>query len=114
MSKFPLYDNFLKASNDIDLTVSQKNSFVQKISKIDQHGFELLYALIIKFHNEHNEYNSTVDLPYNGKYIGNDINYNIESFPFKLKQLLYKFILAHIKKLKDDQKLINLTPVKRI
>jgi hypothetical protein len=114
MSKFPLYDNFEKNVQNIDLTISQKNSFIQKIYKIDQHGFDLMYALIRKFQIEHETYQSSLDLPYNGKFIGKDINYNLELFPFKLKQLLYKFILAHIKKLKEEEKLINLTPVKRL
>ena len=46
MSTFPLYDNLIKDVQKKDLTIKQKDEFVDKIKVIDNNGRDLVYALI--------------------------------------------------------------------
>ena len=46
MSKFPLLDSLSKDINNKDLSYAQKNTFIERIDKIDKEGHELIYALI--------------------------------------------------------------------
>ena len=114
MSKFPLYDNLSKDLPETDLTMAQKRSFVKKIEKIDLSGHELIYALI-RFHQTKrvDEENITYSLPYEGSYIGNDINFNIDNLPICLKHILLKFLTMHLIKMKEEKIIESQTPVKR-
>jgi hypothetical protein len=114
MSKFPLYDSLSKNIPDIDLTSAQKKSFVKIISKIDENGNDLLYALIRMYQVETNEKNTSFTLPYNGTFIDNDINFDLDKFPNSLKQVLFKFLGVHLEKMKEEKNNENNTPVKRI
>lgn len=104
MCDFPLYNTLLSEIKDKDLTATQKKDFLKKIEKIDQTGSELVYALI-KYYYVKNEKNITTNNPYDGKMVENNITYDINSFPYKLRQILYKFIQKHIKKLKEDKQM---------
>lgn len=101
MSRFPLYDSLQTNLKDKDLTTRQKGDFIKKIVEIDQEGQELVFALIKTYSNNDNDF---LLLPYDGKYVSNDIVYDLDKFPNKLKQLLYKFIKMHITKLREDRK----------
>lgn len=97
MNFFPLYSDLNVDLVDKDLTVAQKNNFIKKIQIIDTDGMERLYTLIRFFHQENNE-NFLSSNFYNCSICDNKITFDLEVFPFKLKQLLYKFILLHLKK----------------
>ena len=87
MSKFPLYDSLLKdITTENDLTVTQKRSFIKRVLKIDKNGHELIYALIRMYQVENNEENTSFTLPYNGTYIENNICFDMDKLPNKLKQ----------------------------
>ena len=101
MSNFPLYDNLLNKTSSSDLTVKQKEEFTKMIKNIDQNGYELIYILIRIFQIENNEDKSTFKLPYGGKYVKNDIKFNLEDLPNQLKQILYKFLNIHIKSINE-------------
>lgn len=100
MSNFPLYDNFAKGISKKDLTASQKGDFTKKIKNIDTIGAELIYALI-KVYQIQNDKN-TVKLPYEGKRLKTGMKFDLELFPKELKQILYKFLLTHVKKMEED------------
>lgn len=114
MSKFPLYDSLLKDIPETDLTVTQKRIFIKRVSKIDTNGHELVYALIRMYQVENNEENTSFTLPYNGTYVENDISFDLDKLPNKLKQILFKFMGFHIDKMKEEKDIISATPVKRI
>lgn len=102
MSYFPLYDNLLQDLPTKELTQKQKDEFIKNISKIDTNGLELIYSLIHFYFIRNEEYSSIVDVPYNGTKVENendkyDVSWDIDNFPVKLKQLLYKFVSMHIK-----------------
>jgi len=90
-----------------DLTIKQKDDFMSKIKKIDNNGAELVYALIRVYEMENGEKNSgTFKLPYYGKYTNQqDMKFDLEQLPVKLKQILYKFINIHIKKMEEEHRL---------
>jgi hypothetical protein len=113
MSKFPLYDSLSKDIKNIDLTPAQKRSFIKRIEKIDSNGNDLVYALIRMYQVENKE-NVSFNLPYNGNYFDNGINFDLEMFPMDLKQILFKFLEVHIDKMKEERTLEKQTAVKRV
>ena len=114
MSKFPLYDSLSKNIPETDLTVSQKKLFIKRLDKIDHEGHELVYALIRMYQMENNEENTSFTLPYNGKFIDNDISFDLNSLPIPLKQILSNFLSAHIAKMKEEITIAKNTPVRRV
>ena len=107
MSNFPLYENMNKDIKSKDLTKKQKKEFITLVKKIDNNGAELLYALI-RVHelNTSKGLSGTYKLPYSGTYSGSDITFDLESFPSKLKQILYKFITIHIKTMEERNEIV--------
>jgi hypothetical protein len=114
MSKFPLYESLSKNILNTDLTQQQKKIFIKMFGKIDHSGQELVYALIRMYQMENNEDDTSFVLPYNGKYTGTDINFNLENFPNNLKQILFNFLHIHLEKMKEEQRIEKQNPVKRI
>jgi len=108
MSEFPLYDNLISNLPKKDLTVKQKEAMITDIPKLDYHGKELVYTLI-KYYNKIND-ETVLQLPYKGKSEDStesdikNITWCITDLPHPLRQLLYKFITMHIKKLEEDCK----------
>jgi len=100
---FPLYDSLNINLIDKDLSPSQKDGFIKKVKELDDSGSELMYALI-RFHYIKME-NDTLSLPYDCKIQKNDMQFDMERFPYKLKQILYTFLKKHAKKMKEDFKL---------
>lgn len=104
MSNFPFYDTMIKDTKNSDLTVKQKNDFLQKITLIDKNGYELIYALIRVYEINNEDLPSSFKLPYSGKFVEKDIHFDLEKLPLKLRQVLYKFINVHIKKMDEEEK----------
>ena len=102
MSNLPLYEILFKETSNEDLTTKEKDEFMKIIKNIDQKGFEIVYALIRIFQLENNEDKSTFKIPYGGKFVKDDLNFNLNDLPLQLKQILYKFLLLHIKTMKDE------------
>jgi hypothetical protein len=65
------------------------------IKKIDDNTSELVYALIRVYQLENNENISTFTLPYDGKFIDNEIKFDLNELPNKLKHILLKFLKMH-------------------
>lgn len=108
MSGYPFYDSFNTKIKDKDLTPKQKEDFQKKIVKIDLNGREIIYA-IIRVHDMLNTTDSSMfKIPYSGC-INSDnvVQFDFELFPFKLKQILYKYLKTHLKKMKEDKKKIK-------
>jgi hypothetical protein len=103
MSNFPLYTTLMKNISKKDLTILQKNDFINRVKTLDSEGYHLIYALIKSFSLE-NEKTDSFILPYNGKLAKDRIDFNLEDLPNTLKQLLYKFITIHQEKIIQDIK----------
>jgi hypothetical protein len=103
MVNFPLYDNIIKEINDYeikeDLTVEEKKILLKKIKKLDQNGFNLLYVLIKVFHINNTEDNNVSSVPYEGNIVKNNIKFDFDKLPIKLKFIIDRFIQLHIKSL---------------
>ena len=66
------------------------------IKTIDDNTAELIYALIRVYQLENNENNiSTFTVPYDGKFIDNEIKFDLNELPIKLKHILFKFLKLH-------------------
>ena len=107
MSNFPLYTTLNTNLQKKDLTVLQKNEFMKKIQELDSKGHELIYALIKCYFLE-NDSTEPFIIPYNGKLAKDRIEFNLLDFPPVLKQMLYKFVIIHQKKILEDEKLEKL------
>ena len=115
MSKFPLYDSLSKDISTEDLSTIQKRTFIKRVEKMDNNGYELIYALIRMYQIENNEDdNTSFMLPYNGIYVETDINFDLDNFPKYLKQILFKFVSMHLDKMREEKNIVNTTPVKRL
>ena len=97
MSNFPLYDDLLKKSTNDELTTKQKDEFMKIVKNIDSNGAELIYALIRTYQLENNEDKSTFKLPYGGKFVKDDMKFDFNELPNELKNILYQFVLIHLK-----------------
>tara|TARA_Y100000389_G_scaffold69066_1_gene65671 strand:+ start:1675 stop:2010 length:336 start_codon:yes stop_codon:yes gene_type:complete len=95
MSDFQLYNNLIKDLPSKKLTIKEKRDFIEKIPILNENGNELLYVLIRIF--EKRKKKKENKLPFSSKSdIDNEITFDINEFPNKLSQLLYKFINLHI------------------
>jgi hypothetical protein len=108
---FPFYDSMIKDVKNKDLNTKQKDEFINKINKIDENGIELVYALIRIYEMQHEENSGTFKIPYSGKYVEKNIQFDFEQFPFKLKQILFKFVNIHIKKMEEEHTISEKRPI---
>ena len=104
---FPLFDILFKNSKQNDLTKSKKMELLSTISLLDTKGIEFFF-LIIKIYSS--DTTSFLDVPYKGEQIENktnnkvsDYKFNLEEFPFHLKQILYAFVKLHLKSMREEQ-----------
>jgi hypothetical protein len=105
MNSFPLFNRLLTETEKLketELSTQQKKSFTKKIESINKEGIELIYALICSFQEYNNEKKTFI--PYDGKYIENDITFDFEFLPIHLTQIIYKFVLMHTKRMEDENK----------
>lgn len=102
MSNFPLYDNLSKDISHKDLTIKQKDKFMILINDLDINGYELVYALIRVYQLEKSQDRSTFKLPYDGKYVKNDMKFDLNQLPSELKQILFKFLQIHTETMKEE------------
>lgn len=107
---FPLYTNLSKDIPKKDLSVKQKEEFIEKISTIDDNGRDLVYVLIMFYANDHKNDHKNDKLPYDGiqeDYKKNlcNLTWNFSDFPQDLRHILYKFLKIHIKKRQEDENL---------
>lgn len=100
---FPLYTSLLKDLPEKDLNSTQKNDLIKKITNMDSNGYELVYALI-KIYYINNHENSLHNVPYEGKYSKDEICFDVDKLPCKLKQLIYKFAKLNVKRMKEELK----------
>jgi len=108
MSCFPLYESLFDNSSEKDLAPEQKEESVSIIKELDQKGHEYLYIIIKMYANNNREGDyKTYMLPYTGNYLGLNIQFDLENFPKKLKQMLYKFVKTHKRSMDESAKIIK-------
>jgi hypothetical protein len=104
MSQFPLYTTLLGNLPEKDLTVLQKKDLLKKIALMDTDAHELVYALAKCFYMENNK-GDPLSIPYKGQLSKDKIEFDLLEMPNKLRQLLYKFVNVHKKKLIEDEQI---------
>jgi hypothetical protein len=102
MSQFPLYTTLSTNLPKKDLTVLQKNELIKKISSMSTEDHELIYMLI-KTYYINNDTGDSLSIPYNAQLGKDKIDFDLLDFPNGLKQLLFKFVTVHKKKLIEDE-----------
>lgn len=102
MSEFPLYNSLIQNLSKRDLTVKQKEDFVSKVERIDKIGKELIYALICTHYSRCKRKDNGVIL-YNGDITPKSIKFDLSNFPVELRQILYKFIVMHVKSMDEEK-----------
>ena len=58
---------------------------------------------------ENNEDKTTFKIPYGGKFVKNDIKFDLNDLPNELKQILYKFVVIHCKTMEEEDKIFDIT-----
>ena len=61
-----------------------------------------MYVLIRVYQLENTDDKSTFKLPFGGKYIKDDIKFDLNELPNKLKHMLVKFVDIHSKKIEEE------------
>ena len=107
MPQFPLYELLMSNVSEKDLNVIERKKLLETIPTLEQDAHDLLYALIKCFYIEHI---GDLGFPYDGIIQKDRIAFDLKKFPVKLRRLLYNFIIAHSKKLEEDQ-VIYKTPI---
>jgi hypothetical protein len=103
MSNVPLYDNlFNEITTNEDLSDKQKDEFMKMVKTLDVTGYEMIYVLIRVYQLENTEDKSTFKLPFGGKFLKEDIKFDLNSLPNRLKHMLYKFINIHVKTMAEE------------
>lgn len=102
---FPLYDNLSKDAPDKDLLVKQKTELVKSISNMDSNDKELVYTIIRVYQKNHTDDELDARMPFGGEKLDKGIKFNLDKFPNPLKQMLYKFITLHSKKIAEEQEI---------
>jgi hypothetical protein len=105
MSNFPLYDSLSSGVLNIDLSTKQKDEFMKIMKNIDVDGAERIYVLIRMYQLENCEDKSTFKIPYGGKYVKEDLKFDLNDLPNELKQMLYKFVKMHTKTMEEETKI---------
>ncbi len=106
---FPLYDNLEQKVPKKVLTKKQQQDCVSKLSKIDENGKELVYALILAFYLRENKDENLEKLPFDGTIDLvspklQKVSWNFEIFPMKLKHIIYNFVEMNLKTIEEDTK----------
>jgi hypothetical protein len=107
---FPLFDSLNKDLPKKDLSINEKEEFINKIQDIDTTGRDLVYALIQFYSISEEKIQNSDELPYKGikeemtKGI-QDLTWTFTDFPIKLRHILYKFIKIHTQSVEEDQEL---------
>lgn len=99
--QFPLYTTLIKNIPDRDLNLIQKNELMKKI-KENPDIHEHIYALIKCYYIDHHSENY-FSLPYNAVLNKDKVSFDLIELPNELRQLLFKFLSLHTKKLLEDQ-----------
>jgi hypothetical protein len=100
MVNLPLYNSLIK---DVENIVPNNEKFLKLIKDFDTSGYELVYALI-----RAHQYNTTKDIddveiiPYGGKYIKNEMKFDLNDLPEDLQKILYKFSVMHTQTMKEE------------
>lgn len=97
-----LYETFSKNVPATELPVTKKDEFIRNIKKLDEKGNEILFILI-KLHEL--QTSDSLDIPYQGKLICNELKFDMENIPPQLQHILSKFVVAHIKRMEEDAKI---------
>jgi hypothetical protein len=108
MTIFPLFDSLNKDNPKKDLSVKEKEEFINKIQDIDDSGRDLIYALIQFYHNQNEEEKNSDTLPYKGIRDSvckgkEDMTWSFTDFPIKLRHILYKFIKMHFQSMEEEK-----------
>lgn len=101
-NNFPLYTTLSQKIPSSDLQKKQKEELVDKIQKLDTESYELIYVLIKCYYIEHSG-GDQFTIPYDGQLYKERIEFNLLNFPNKLRQILYKFVMLHEKREKEEK-----------
>lgn len=112
MNNFPLYNTLSVNLPTKDLTIKQKSDLVKHLSSFDPEECKLAYALIRSYYLDKDK-GDVLSLPYNPQLSKNKkkqsiIKFDLLDFPIPLRQLLYKFVTLHQKRIMEDNEIKNL------
>lgn len=102
-SSFPLYDVLFNQASNNDLTTEQKNELMNLIPTLNNKGHQNIFTIIRIYGLKNSSSGNIFDIPYEGKKDShhgasqNDIKFNLDKLPNKVKQMLFNFVHIHLK-----------------
>jgi len=90
----PVYKMLFNDTPDTPLSVEEKEQCITNVKDMNSIGHELIYVIIKSYENEI-EGKQTL-YPYFGKIQKSGLKFELESFPDKLAQMLFKFSQLHM------------------
>ena len=104
-SNFPLYKSLSQDIPTSDLTAKQKTELLKLIKNIDNNGCERIYVLIKTHQIENSTDKNALGIPYQGKYVKTDLEFDLNELPNELRQILYKFVKIHTETMNEENDL---------
>jgi hypothetical protein len=89
---FQLYHTLNSNIQQSDIKKAEKDEIVKFVSSMDSSSREAFFLLIYEHNRLENENYSMYDLPYGGKVIEGNLEFDLGEFPIKLRRILYKFV----------------------
>jgi hypothetical protein len=97
---FPLFDMiYAETDNMPNCTNTDKEHFCDAIKKMDEEGYELLYALIKCYAIK---YDKDGGIPFAAKKCKNGYKFDISAIPDRLFNVLNHFVAKHKAKLREE------------
>ena len=98
---FPLFDMiYAETENASHPTDAEREHFCDAIKKMDEEGYELLYALIKCYAIKYEQDSETP--PFSAKKCKNGYKFDISSIPNRLFHVLNHFVVKHKAKLREE------------
>ena len=104
MSMISLFESLKNDAENKDLQPDQKEELIHNIKSLDEKGYELFFVLV-KLYEMDTIPNTTNGLPYECKFIAKEYRFDLEKFPDRLKQILFKFTTMHIKNIQEEDQI---------
>lgn len=106
MSKFTLFNSLLKNTESFcsngkckDISKLEKEYFIDKVKNVEVDTQELIYAII----SAYSPACMDTSIPFSGVFVESGVvQFNYNTFPPRLKRMLYNFLQMHIRSLGED------------
>lgn len=88
---FPLYSILEKNNSDYEDTKENQLRLIERINNMTDEQHKLIYVIIKMFYIRQKPKTNLLSLPFGGKMIDKNIEFQFNTFPLKLKKMIHEF-----------------------